>query len=411
MRKLGEILPILLASGILLAGNGLQGTLIAVRANLEGFDASVIGLIGTTYFLGFMFGCRYAPHLIANVGHIRAFAAFAAIGASGALMLALIVNPVIWMVIRCAMGIVFAGLSMVMESWLNERASSADRGRVLGLYRTVDLCAVTGAQFLLPVFGAQGFTLFAIVGIFFCMALVPVSLTRGPSPRPPEHHDFNLKWIWAISPLAVAGCLTIGLTTSAFRIVGPLYAAEIGLDVGQLAIFMSAGIVGGALMPLPLGWLSDRFSRRWLVVIATLGAAFAGLFLSFMPASDPNMIYLGSFLFGAFAMPLYSLSIAHANDLVKPSEFVNSSAALLFVFGAGATIGPFVAAVVLDWFGPPAIFTYTTVMHTAFVVFVFYRMARRPNLPSLRKSVFTAFMRTSPAIFRLARKNGGSDSR
>ena len=410
MKKLGEILPILLAAGILLAGNGLQGTLLAVRANIEGFDATAIGLIGTTYYLGFMFGCRYTPQLIANVGHIRAFAAFAAIGAAGALLLVLMVDPVVWMLIRCATGIVFAGLSMVMESWLNERADRTDRGRILGLYRTVDLCAVTGGQFLLPVFGAEGFALFAISGILFCLALVPVSLTRGPSPKPPERHDLNLRWAWAISPLAVAGCLTVGLTGSAFRLVGPIYAAEVGLDVGQLAFFMSAGIVGGALMPLPLGWLSDRFSRRWLVVAATTGGAFSGLFLSLIPAGDPNLIYLGSFLFGAFAMPLYSLSIAHANDLVGPGEFVKSSSALLFVFGVGATIGPSAAAAVLDLFGPPAIFTYTTVMHTAFVVFVFYRMVRRPTVPALRRSMYTAFMRTSPAIFRLARRNGQSSS-
>ncbi len=404
MRNIKDILPVLTASGILLAGNGLQGTLIALRGDMEGFSTTTIGLFGTTYYLGMLLGCRYGPQVIGGVGHIRAFAAFAAIAASAALFMVLLIHPAMWLAMRFATGLAFAVLSMAIESWLNERAGNADRGQVLGLYRTVDLCSVTGAQFLLPVFGAGSFALFCVVGIFFCIALVPVSLTRGPSPRPPEVHGLNLRRVWLLSPLAAAGCLTIGLTNSAFRLVGPVYASDIGLDVAQVAIFVSAGVVGGALMQFPLGLLSDHFNRRVIVMTATAGAALSGLLLSFVDAGNPSLVYAGAALFGAFALPLYSLSIAHASDMVEPGEFVSISASLMFMFGVGAAIGPFAASVVIDTFGAPAIFTYTTVMHGGFLVFVFYRMIRRPNVPRVRRSRFTAFLRTSPAIFRLARK-------
>ncbi len=405
MRNIGDILPVLIASGILLAGNGLQGTLIAVRGGIEGFSPTVIGLFGTTYYLGMLLGCRYGPQVIGGVGHIRAFAAFAAIAASAALFMILVIDPFMWMGMRFATGFSFAVLSMAIESWLNERAGNADRGRVLGLYRTVDLCAVTGAQFLLPVFGAASFALFCVVAIFFCIALVPVSLSRGPSPKPPEVHGLLIKRVWLLSPLAVAGCLTIGLTNSAFRLVGPVYASDIGMDAGQIAIFVSAGVVGGALLQLPLGWLSDRYNRRWIVVLATSGAALGGFLLSLLDGSNVTLIYLGALMFGAFALPLYSLSIAHASDLVEPGEFVSVSASLMFVFGLGASIGPFAASVVIEQFGPQAIFTYTTAMHGGFLLFVLYRLRRRPQVPTVQRSRFTAFMRTSPAIFRLARKS------
>jgi len=238
MRNLKQLAPVLISSGILLAGNGLQGTLITIRADMEGFSPAIIGLIGAAYYLGFMLGCRYVPPLIAAVGHIRVYAAFAAIGAVGALTMALAVDQFSWMAIRFVMGMVFAGLSMVTESWLNEQAGSKDRGRVLGLYRTVDLAAVTGGQFLLPIVGPQGPEIFAIVAIFFCLALVPVALSRSPSPKPPEAHDIKLTMIWGVSPLAAIGVLTIGLTNSAFRIIGPLYAGEVGFDVLQVAMFM-----------------------------------------------------------------------------------------------------------------------------------------------------------------------------
>ncbi len=404
MRNLKQLAPVLVSAGILLAGNGLQGTLITLRADLEGFSPSVIGLIGATYYFGFMLGCRHAPPLISAVGHIRVFAAFAAIGAVGALMMSFLVEALSWMAIRFVMGIVFAGLSMVIESWLNERAGSQDRGRVLGLYRTVDLAAVTGGQFLLPVVGPQGSEIFAVVAIFFCLALVPVTLTRSPSPQAPKSHKIKLAAIWAISPLAAVGTLTIGLTNSAFRLIGPLYAGQVGFDVLQVALFMSAGIVGGAIMPLPFGWLSDRFDRRKVMITATAGAALSGLFLTTLSGETPNLILLGSFLFGAFALPLYSLSIAHANDFAKQGEFIEVAAGLLFLFAIGAAIGPFAASLVIEWYGPAAVFAYTTAMHALLLVFVLFRMIARPSVPREKRKSFVAYMRTSPAIFRLARR-------
>ena len=411
MRNLKHLAPVLISSGILLAGNGLQGTLITVRANMEGFSPAIIGLIGASYYLGFMLGCRYAPPLITAVGHIRVYAAFAAIGAVGALTMSLAVGEMSWMAIRFVMGVVFAGLSMVTESWLNERAGSKNRGRVLGLYRTVDLAAVTGGQFLLPIVGPQGSEIFAVVAIFFCLALVPVALSRSPSPKPPKAHDIRLTMIWQVSPLAAIGVLTIGLTNSAFRIIGPLYAGKLGFDVLQVALFMSAGIIGGAIMPLPLGWLSDRFDRRWVIIAATGGAAAAGMFLSSLAAQSPQLIYAGSFLFGAFALPLYSLSIAHANDFAKPGDFIDVAAGLLFLFAIGAAVGPFAASLVMELYGPAAVFIYTTVIHSALVVFVLYRMMIRPSVPRSKRKSFVAFMRTSPAIFGLGRRsnNSGAD--
>ena len=205
MAALTHLFPLLLAAGILLAGNGLQGTLITLRANLEGFDPALIGLLGTAYFAGFALSCLMTPHLIRNVGHIRVFAALAALAAAGTLALVLVIDPYVWMVIRFTTGFCFSGLFTVMESWLAASSKNTDRARVLSVYRLVDLGAVTGAQFLLPVFGTARFELFAVIAILFAMSLVPVSLADRSSPKPPEAFSFDLGKVWAISPLACTG--------------------------------------------------------------------------------------------------------------------------------------------------------------------------------------------------------------
>lgn len=330
---------------------------------------------------------------------------------AGTLMLVLWVDPYGWIVLRFGMGFCFAGLFMVIESWLNAHAASGDRARVLSVYRLVDLAAVTGAQFLLPVFGAAGFSLFAIMAMMACLSLVPVSLADRSNPKPPEEFKFSLPSIWAISPLAWLGCITIGLTNSAFRLIGPLFAEGKGLDTTGVALFIAAGIVGGAALQFPLGWLSDRFDRRWVLITATTGASVAGLFLSQAAGDSQLMLTIGIFLFGDFSLPLYSLSAAHANDRAKPGQYVIVAAGLTFFFSVGAAVGPVIAARVMETFGTSAFFTYTSLVHAVFVVITVWRMVVRAGPARSPADRFVTLLRTSPAIFKLARRPEEGESR
>ncbi len=408
MTGFNQLIPLLTAAGILLAGNGIQGTLITLRANLEGFDPTLIGLMGAAYFAGFALSCISAPKMIRHVGHIRVFAALAAIASATTLVLVLVVDSYVWMAVRFATGFCFAGLFTVMESWLAASSKNTDRGKILSIYRIVDMTANAGAQFLLPIFGAMGFELFAIIAILFAVSLVPISLGDRSSPKPPEAFSFDLRAVWRISPLACAGCLTLGLTNSAFRLIGPLYADTMGLDTAGVALFLSAGIVGGAALQFPLGYLSDRFDRRVMIIAATLGAMLAGLLLSATQPGNPVMIYAGSFLFGAFALPLYSLSIAHANDQAEPGQYVLVAAGMIFFFAIGATFGPLIASLVLDKFGAPAFFTYTSVVHGSLIVVTLIRMAIRPDVVDKGRSSFTYLLNSSPVFVRMAAKKNGS---
>ena len=400
------ILPLLISAGILLGANGLIGTLVAVRASIEGFSDASIGLMGTAYFVGFFGGCVMTARLIARAGHIRVFAAFCALAAIGSLGFVLMIDVVAWIMIRCLLGFCFSGLSMVVESWLNERAESGGRARILSLYRIVDLGAVTGGQFLMPIIGVDDFQIFAVTACLFAAALVPISLSHTTSPPPPKTTTLRPKWVWALSPVAVAGCVTLGLTNGAFRTIGPVYAQTMGLSVDQVALFMSLSIIAGALSQYPLGWLSDRTDRRVALLIATGGAASASLTLALFGSGSINAVLIGGFLFGGFALPLYSLSAAHANDHVQGGEFIELAAGLTLFYALGASIGPLISSLLIGQFGASSFFIYTASLHGLFILFVFYRMTRRASVPIAFRSRFVALLRTSPAFFRLSRPNG-----
>jgi len=379
MLTLGPLVPLILTCAILLGGNGLQGSLVALKAEHVGFSVTIVGLTGTTYFAGFLAGCVLSPKLIQAVGHIRVFAALASISASMMLALVLLVDPWAWLIIRFVTGFCMCGLFTVIESWLNASAGNTHRARIVALYRTVDLLSVTGAQFLLPIFGVNSFHLFALMAILFACSTVPVALVDRTNPRAPQDFRFDLGFLWRLSPLACMTSLVTGLANSVFRLIGPLYATASGLDIKGVAIFITTGIVGAAAAQFPLGYLSDRFGRRVTVLgCATIGSC-AGLFLAFVAGSDPTLIFTGIALFGAFALPLYSLAASHANDQVKdPEGYVLVAAGLTFFFSIGAIAGPFLAATFLASFGPPAVFAYTAVIHGALVVVTVWRLRVNP---------------------------------
>jgi MFS family permease len=408
MSSIRPLIPLLVAAGILLGGNGLQGTLIALRGAQEGFSPATIGFMGTAYFGGFLLGCIFITRIMKAVGYVRSFSALAAIASAGTLFLVLIIDPLFWSAMRFTTGFCFAGLFTVMEAWMNAGAQNHDRARVLALYRIVDIGSVTGAQFMIPIFGPGGFTIFAIMSIMITLSLVPVSLGDRSNPKAPEDVKLDLARVWRISPLASIGCIAVGLTNSAFRALSPVYAEQLGMSVTDVVTFVSIGIIGGAIIQYPLGHLSDLWDRRRILLITTSGAMIAALALVFLAGTAPLANFALVFIFGSFAMPLYSLSAAHANDRAEKGEFVLVNAALMLFYSIGAIGGPVVAATFMQNFGPQWLFIFCATIYAIFILIILYRMQARGAVPASRRGRFIALLRTSPIFARLTRRNGGS---
>jgi MFS family permease len=377
------ILPLfalLLGTAILLVGAGLHGILLPMRGVSEAFPTTALGIMSAAYSLGYVLSCVTTPLVVQRVGHIRAFTVFAALAAATALMTALLVDPVAWILLRAVSGICMAALMMIIESWLNEKASNENRGSIFSIYMVVNLGSVTGGQMLLGSADVGGFTLFAIVAIAVALSLVPVALTRLEAPQPITGVKLRLAKLYRASPVGVLGCLTVGLANGSFGGLGPVFAAQSGLESFQVALFQSAAVVGGALAQLPLGKLSDRIDRRKVMVGCCLVAALLGPGMIVAAGMGMTVLIAASFAFGMAIFPLYGLSVAHANDFVAREDFVETSGGLLTTYGIGAVVGPMVASGIMQVIGNWALFIYTAGIHLAFCAFALYRMSRR-NAP------------------------------
>lgn len=402
LRAISAILPLLLAAAILLAGNGLQGTLLAVRANLEGFQTPMIGVLMSAYFGGFVLGCRLNPTFIKSVGHIRTFLALASIASASALIHPLVVQVWVWALLRAVTGYCFAGLIMVIESWINERATNRNRGQILSVYRVIDLTATTTGNALLATANPADFHLFAIVSILMSIALVPVALTKSDAPKPIETARLDLPRLFRLSPVAAVGAPLIGLANSSFWAVGAVYAQRLGYDNALIASFISIVIIGAAVLQWPLGWLSDRTDRRRVMFASSALGIASCIALAQFGARSPEYLLLFGALVGAFVIPMFGLNAAHANDHAPAGEAVSTNGGLLLLHGLGSVIGATLGAIVMAIFGPASLFIYIAGVYAVFASFCLYRILTTPPVPEDQKSPFAPVPKNAaPTIFEI----------
>jgi MFS family permease len=348
-------------------GNTLQGTLLTIRGTNDGFSPAQIGAIGAGFWVGIVIGSLRCGKLIQSVGHIRAFVALGAVASTAPLLHLLLIDPIAWVVARALTGFCFAGLFIVVESWLNGVATDETRGQILSVYAMTGLLAGILGQLLLPVTDSTGFKPFCVVAIIIALALVPIALTRAEAPSPTGASvRISLMGLYRQSPLGLVAAFLCGVTTSAFFTLGPIFAQQRGLDTGGVAAFMASGTLGAFLLAWPLGWLSDRLDRRLVVIGAAITAA-ATLFI---------MMILCVALFGGTIVPTYSIVMAHVNDAVRKGEFLAASGGLLIMQGAGAAVGPVIAGLAMSTFQRGLSYTLiiTQILMAAWGV---YRLTRR----------------------------------
>ena len=380
MRVLAPVATLLLSASILLAGQGLQATLLPVRASLESFSTVAIGSMGAAYFFGFTMGCLKGGELVRRVGHIRVFLAMSATASAAPLVHGLVVNPLAWDVLRFVTGFCLASLYLVIESWLNESSDNSNRGLIFSAYTMITLTMMAAGQMMMLLYEPDGLQLFVIASVLFSIGAVPVALSIAPSPAQPARTDIDLRELFAVSPSGAMGCFVAGLATGSFWGLAPVFAGAVGDAVSVAALFMASVVVGGAATHWPLGLLSDRFGRRKLLIVVTVLAGLAGIALAGgMPKLNVTSTILLAAAWGGFALPVYSISVAYANDYADPSDYVRMSASLLFVYGVGAIAGPFIASAVMTWHNASGLFWFTATTHALLVVFVTYRFLKEGN--------------------------------
>jgi len=401
---LPHILPIsslLLGTALLLLGNGLLTTLIALRGSVEGFSDQLLGLMGSAYFVGFLIGTWAVPSMIRRIGHIRAFAYFASTIAAIMLLHALITHPLVWLLLRLLIGAALVGFYTVIESWLNSRSEPDTRGRVFAAYMMVNLGALAISQQLLHLAPPESFVLFSLGAIMVCLSVLPVVSTRQPQPQIHSVPRLTVRQMWRAAPTAVVAAISSGLAMGAFWSLTPLYAARLDYDASGVAMLMTAAIVGGALLQLPLGRYSDRSDRRHALVLAAGGAAVGGILMALF-GNSVTALLASAFVFGGMAFALYPITIAHLVDHLPQEQILSGNAGMLLLHGIGAIAGPTLAGALMTWMGAPALPLFFAVVLLPLAGYVLLCARNRSDEIVEEPAQFVPMVRTAPTAVEMA---------
>jgi MFS family permease len=375
---------------------GLFSTLLGIRSTMEGFTTQVTGFVMAGYFAGILLGARYAIRVLVLGGHIRAFAVFASVMSTTALIHIMFIDPWVWGAMRFIAGFCMAGLVLVTESWLNDRSEPSTRGQVFSFYMITNYAAAGLGQFLLPLADPAGFYLFTIVSIIFSISIVPILITQSKAPLPAQAAKVNLRALYAVSPVGMVGATIAGFINSSFYAMGPVFAASNGLTVKSTSIFMACVIFSGLFLQWPIGKISDRVDRRLVLITVALVTACACIGFTLLPIRNTSVLFILASVYGAFSFVIYSVSAAHTNDFADRELAVQTAGGLLVFYGIGAIAGPIVASQTMGLLGASGLFMSSAIAIVIFAMFAYSRIRIRATRPIQDKSEFVVISDSQP---------------
>lgn len=404
MRMIISFAALLLSVLLLQFSSGAVGPLDALTGLDGGFTRGEVGFLGSMHFTGFFIGCWWAPRLMGDIGHSRAFAVFTAMGAIGMAGHILIFDATAWALLRIMSGICIAGCYTVVESWIQAKVTNATRGRAMGVYRVVDMGGSLVAQLMIgSLAGMETYVAYNLLTILCCASLLPMALSRVPQPQTPSAPRLRPGLAWRMSPLAVVGVIVAALSSASFRMVGPIYGQEVGLAASQIGLFLAAFVAGGAAAQYPAGWLADKYDRRWVLIWLSVASVLSCAITVAASGLGTAGVMAAAALFGLTSFPVYSVSASHAHDFATDEERVELSAALMFFYAAGAIAAPWGTSLLIENFGPAALFYFISVGHIALVIYGLRRMRVRDTREDRTPYVYAP--RTSFILGRLLRRS------
>lgn len=372
------LVPVFVAVFLMISGNGLLNTLVPLKAAMIGFSQQDIGFIGSAYFLGMFAGTWMTPAIVRRAGHTRAFAAYAAIVAVATLGFPIATHLIVWSLLRAAIGFCFAGLYTIVESWISSKADSGNRGRLLAFYNVINFMGSAFGQQWLRIADPKSFQLFSATAAFVMLSLLPMSMTRAEPPPLPPKGRLLLGPMFRAAPIGIVGIALVGLANGTFWSIAPAYIEKMGMGPTAVASFMTAVIVASALSPYPIGKLSDRIDRRYVIAATSALAMNAEILLAAMGQAPPYALYVAGFFLGTMQPVIYPLITAHVFDRMGAEQGVAISSTLLFLYCAGAVVGPLFASLLMEHFGQAMLFVHNAAAHLLIALFVVWRIMVRP---------------------------------
>ncbi len=400
---LASVSPLLGGSAAMIAGNNLLGIVLPLRMEATGYPVALTGAVMAAYYFGLALGGLRGKRVIFRIGHIRAFAVFAALTAAITLAYTAFSHPAAWVALRIVNGFCIAGLTAVIESWLNTKSSNEARGRVLGFYMLTFYLAIAAGQVLVNLSDPVEPDLFMLAATLIVLSLVPVAMTTLNEPNLSESRVLSVKDLYLASPVGIIGAGVAGLMVGSFYALGVVFARRIGFSVPEASMFMTVVVLGGLTFQLPMGVLADRYDRRVVMSVALIvvGVTWGGL-TGFLTSEIPFFaLLIMALTFGGAMSTIYPLCVAETFDRLEREHYISASGRLLMIYSIGATLGPLLTSALMSVFGPSSFFMFESAIALLFAVFTLARVLYRPAIPVAQREKYVSLPDVTTMVMAL----------
>ena len=390
------VASIILSMGLLAIGNGLLFAFVPVKLAAAGFPPWVAGAVITGLAAGGFGGCLLAGPMVRRVGHARVFATLAAVINLSVLIIALGTDPVLWIASRALYGFAVTGLFIVAQSWLNDACENEWRGKIIATFYMTYVVAIGTGGFLLRFVELDSLQAPLLAIFFATVAILPVGLTELRTPPPPESASVAIAAVWRISPVGLIGLFAVGGLTMLVQGFAPIYAAAEGYPKNDIALLLFLMQFGMIAVQYPLGALSDRIDRRYVLILAAVIVIASAAVATQLGSAALMWLILVFAIWSGATESIYAVANAHANDRADPQYYVSLSSTLLIAWSASGIVVPAVATVITPLVGSEAFMYLAMAIAAVYLAFVAYRVTRSDAVPAADQEPYQQISAQAP---------------
>ena len=361
-------------------GIGFGMPLFSLLLEARGTETSLTGLNAAAGYIGVILGPLWTPVLVRRLG-IRFFL-LACLALDVALFLPMKVCDGIgaWFALRLGLGMVGSSLFTAAEAWINMLAGDAGRGRVVGIYAAALAAGFGAGPLLLTVTGIEGWTPFLAGAAVTALAAVPLLGIGNLAHSLGRERAGSVLAMFAKAPFIVLTVGLYGVFESGALSLLPIWGVRTGLDQALAAASLTAIGLGSVALQMPLGWLSDKLPRVWVLRLCGAGGLVGAMLIPLVSGSIAPL-FAALLLWGGFAAGIYPVALAMAGERFRGAELVSVNAALIIAYGAGALIGPALLGAVMDLWNPQGLIAGFALLFACFLAATALPFQRRRPQP------------------------------
>lgn len=348
---------------------GLSIPLISLFMERLGYSGTMIGMNAATAALAVLVAGPYVAALASRLGTVTTLLLGNFAAAAGLVLFPYFAAAWPLFALRALIGFGAALGWIVSETWISILPSERWRGRVIALYAILFGVGLALGPLILNFIGTEGRQPFVICAALLLASGIPAAMVYRHAPAIGERNQrVRVAYALRMAPVGIMAAALCGIAEQALLGLLPLWGLGIGLTTADAVFLTTLFAVGGVLMMLPVGWLSDRMDRFSLLIGVVGLGALCTLILPLVTGRETALFATMLVLGGAVAaFYVLGLTLIGETGTSRNADLVSLNTVFIMAYTAGMVVGPVAAGGGMDIRPPHGLMMVLAILFVLFI--------------------------------------------